>query len=180
MSDSSLAAEIERLLGVCAFDVPSSRERIATKLREGRLIRADDAGHHFCVMFVPYNPATGEFFIVHHRKARLWLSPGGHIEAGEMPSDTLRREVREELGCEPESLTTAEPFMLSAADIDDPARLCRTHFDIWYALPADGRDFSPDPGEFIETRWVTLGEAKRIVPFADDVKALEIVARRYA
>lgn len=33
-----------------------------------------------------------------HKKAELWLPPGGHVESGENPRETVRGEVQEELG----------------------------------------------------------------------------------
>jgi 8-oxo-dGTP pyrophosphatase MutT (NUDIX family) len=32
------------------------------------------------------------------RKAELWLPTGGHVEVGEDPAETVRREAEEELG----------------------------------------------------------------------------------
>src|SRR5262245_40888497 len=39
--------------------------------------------------------------LVDHKNAGLWLPPGGHVEQGEHPRDTVLREVREELGFVP-------------------------------------------------------------------------------
>jgi len=36
--------------------------------------------------------------LLFHRKLRMWLPPGGHIEPNELPDDAARREVLEETG----------------------------------------------------------------------------------
>jgi len=76
------------------------REDFQVLLESGKYIREEDAKKHFSVYFLPYNPKTKQVFIVHHKKSGLWLSPGGHIDSGESPLDTLKREVREEVGLE--------------------------------------------------------------------------------
>lgn len=40
----------------------------------------------------------GKILLVHHKKLNLWLPPGGHIEEGELPSECVVREVKEETG----------------------------------------------------------------------------------
>jgi hypothetical protein len=40
----------------------------------------------------------GRLLLLWHRKHSMWLPPGGHIEAGELPDDAAVREVLEETG----------------------------------------------------------------------------------
>ena len=61
------------------------------RLEKGELTRDDGNVSHFCCYFLPYNPATKQVFIVHHKKSGLWLSPGGHIDQGESLMQTLNR-----------------------------------------------------------------------------------------
>ena len=42
----------------------------------------------------------GKVLLVDHRKLRMWLPFGGHIEPGEDPVEALHREAREETGFE--------------------------------------------------------------------------------
>jgi hypothetical protein len=53
---------------------------------------------HLVAYFLLSDPLDESVFLVHHRKARLWLPTGGHVEVGEDPADTVRREAPEELG----------------------------------------------------------------------------------
>ncbi len=53
---------------------------------------------HLVSYFLPVDPASGSVLLADHRKSGLWLPPGGHIEPGEHPAETVRRETREELG----------------------------------------------------------------------------------
>src|SRR5258707_9137157 len=72
--------------------------------------------------------------LVDHRNALLWLPPGGHVEPGEHPRETVRREFFEELG------------VVSAHDIAEPLMgTCTTtvglsagHVDVslWYVVTA--------------------------------------------
>ena len=53
---------------------------------------------HLVSYFVPLDAATRSVLLGDHRKSGLWLPPGGHVEEGEDPRDTVERETLEELG----------------------------------------------------------------------------------
>src|SRR5687768_2906104 len=40
----------------------------------------------------------GKTLLVRHKKLRMWLPPGGHIDPGETPDQAVLREVAEETG----------------------------------------------------------------------------------
>ena len=73
--------------------------------------------------------------------AGLWEFPGGKVEDGERPEDTILRELREELGIEP-CKQCLQPFSFSSHVYEDfnllmPLYLCRQ----WdgFARPAEGQ-----------------------------------------
>lgn len=147
-------------LSICSQEVEG---KFLGRLEGGRLTESEDDESHFCVFFLPFDPDTGRVFIGHHKKSGLWLSPGGHIDEGELLSDTLRREVREELGVkEFDPSTIGSPFLLTITKIDNPPQVCREHFDIWYLMKTDGSGFNVDGREYHETEWFTLDEAMEL------------------
>ena len=75
------------------------------------------SGRHFTVaVFVVRD---GKVLLHHHRKLGMWLPPGGHIEAGELPDEAALREVLEETGLEIELVGERRE------DVDDPVQLRR-------------------------------------------------------
>ena len=68
----------------------------------------------------------------YHKKVRLVLPPGGHIEPNETPAESAIREVKEETGLEVRIIplqtdptyisprTTPTPRLIQIEDIDDP------------------------------------------------------------
>lgn len=112
-----------------------------------------------------------------HKRLGLWLQPGGHIEAGELPWDAARRETVEETGLTvaiaAPAVTMAAPAVTMAAgavtvaapadagaaapplvhvDVHSGGRGHR-HLDLRYLF--DGPDAAPSPpaGESQEVQW---------------------------
>jgi 8-oxo-dGTP diphosphatase len=115
---------------------------------------------HLVSYFVPLDAAGRSVLLGDHVKSGLWLPPGGHVEEGEDPRDTVRREALEELGI-PASfhaeVGAGLPFFLTS----NPTRGERSHVDVsmWFVLDC-GRavELRPDPREFRSVRWYNLDE----------------------
>jgi 8-oxo-dGTP pyrophosphatase MutT (NUDIX family) len=147
------------------------------RLGKGDLTRDEGNPSHFCCYFLPYNPATKQMFIVHHKKSGLWLSPGGHIDNGESLMQTLNREIGEELGVKEKIKEEIKPFLLTITPIENRVQPCKEHLDIWYRFPTDGSEFNVDPREFHATRWVSIKEARELMT---DPPNLEAIAKMEA
>jgi len=90
-----------------------------------------------------------------HKDARTFMTPGGKPELNESALDTLRRELKEELGVDK---IEASPELLGSFQqeaFNKPGKLVR--IDAYLV-----REFSPEPKpsqEIAEIRWVTSSEA---------------------
>jgi 8-oxo-dGTP diphosphatase len=90
--------------------------------------------------------------LVDHKSARLWLPPGGHVESGEHPRDTVARELKEELGLVA-AHDIAEPLMVTCTTT---VGLPAAHVDVslWYVVRADKRQsIQFDGQEFAAIKW---------------------------
>ena len=115
---------------------------------------------HLVSYFVIANPEMDQLLLVDHKRAELWLPPGGHVEPGENPLETVRREAKEELGIECEFIFH-EPILLTVTEtVGNVAK----HIDVslWYLLKGDpGQDLKYDHDEFHQIRWFGINE----IPF---------------
>lgn len=171
----------EELKAIIKPDVSESREtyqNFQDRLKEGTLTREENERSHFCIYFLPYNTENKEVLFVSHKKSSLWLSPGGHIDKGETLLQTLNREIGEELGVKNYFPLLPNPFLLTITNIPPSQwkiRPCQTHYDIWYLLETDGKEFNINPEEFHETKWLSIDEAKEASTDDANRKALEII-----
>lgn len=88
----------------------------------------------------------------HHRKAGLWLPPGGHVDPGETPIQAAQREISEELGAAL-PLTYPHPVMATRTTTIGAAP---PHDDVtfWYVFQGNRNgSCSGDPREFHAVKW---------------------------
>jgi 8-oxo-dGTP pyrophosphatase MutT (NUDIX family) len=85
-----------------------------------------------------------------HKRAQIWIQPGGHVDTGETPWDGARRETLEETGllCEhPNGVP-----MLIHVDVHDAPK-GHIHLDLRYLLLGPNADPAPPEGESQDVAW---------------------------
>ena len=171
---------VDSIAHIIEQDICSSEDvyhEYIERLREGLLTRDENSQNHFCVYFLPYNIQVKKVFLVHHKKSGWWLSPGGHVDKGETVFESLNREIHEELGVKDFFKDIQIPFFLTITPIENQKQPCKKHFDVWYLVPTDGKNFIIDSQEFFDTKWLTVEEAKKIVINPQNISALKILEK---
>lgn len=116
----------------------------------------DEPPTHLVSYVVPVDPARGELLLVAHRKAGLWLPPGGHVEPGEDPWHTAVREAGEELGLAP-GAPRMPPAFLTVTRTVGPAS--HTDVSLWYVIETVADAVTAfDRSEFDAIAWLTPAE----------------------
>jgi 8-oxo-dGTP pyrophosphatase MutT (NUDIX family) len=107
-----------------------------------------------------------EVLLVHRPKYDDWTFPKGKADDGELDEDCALREVTEETGlrCLLESAAGATEYL----DARDRPKRVRW----WLMRPLEDSGFVPND-EVDELRWVTLGDAARLLTYDRDVALLD-------
>jgi 8-oxo-dGTP diphosphatase len=99
----------------------------------------------------------GNMLLVDHKGAQLWLPPGGHVEPGEHPRETVRRELFEELKVV-SSHEITEPLMVTCTTT---VGLTAGHVDVslWYVVRVDlNQSIRFDEEEFAGVQWFKFAD----------------------
>jgi 8-oxo-dGTP diphosphatase len=130
-----------------------------------RRIKPRTPSPHLVSYFLLIDHDRGGVLLVDHRKAGLWLPTGGHVEPGEHPAATVRREAREELGIEAvfSPVTGGNPMFVTVNSTSGPDR--HTDVSLWFVLSCGMKQpLTPDPGEFRAALWWTREQIERASP----------------
>lgn len=88
-----------------------------------------------------------------------WTLPGGRVEHGEDPFDTVIREVAEETGCdaEVERLIGVDSRIIPAGERRVPGPLPHQNIGVFYRVRITGGRLRPEPnGETAESLWTPI------------------------
>lgn len=126
--------------------------------------------------------------LLYHKKLRMWLPPGGHIEAGELPEESLLREIREETGLDVEILSPKRPPDLAEEGVrylhvpnhvqleDIPGHA--QHIDLIYFCRALDGPARIAPEEHEDMRWHSEEDLESPA-LRDEVRRTALMAIRY-
>ncbi|MGB4965971.1 MAG: NUDIX domain-containing protein [Microgenomates group bacterium] len=150
----------EHLLNVITPEIIDSFEldRFVNRIKKGDLLRETNPISHCCAMIVVYDSINRKVFAVNHRKAGMWLFPGGHIESNELPKENVVREIKEELGLDIAIADIKGPFGLQIIDIENPRTTCKEHYDCFYVLEKPDQEMVVDERESSDSGWFTIPE----------------------
>ncbi len=128
----------------------------------------------------------GKILLVHHKKLKRWMYPGGPVEKNERPIEAVIRETREETGYKvsivgalPLALKGRKqvkevplPFAITYEDV--PYKTGRhEHFDMLYFGVAKGRQNRLAKGESQKLRWISEREVDGIDTYYNVKKILK-------
>ena len=115
---------------------------------------------HLVSYFVIVSKEVDQILLVDHKKAELWLPPGGHVDPGEDPKETVKREAKEELEIDAEFLFSDPLFLTVNKTVGNVTQ--HTDVSLWYVLKGDPNQILKfDSGEFHQIRWFPIDE----IPF---------------
>ncbi|MGQ4599557.1 NUDIX domain-containing protein [Nocardia sp. R6R-6] len=119
-----------------------------------RRVKPATPPRHLVAYVVLVDPQARVVLLGRHRLAGLWLPAGGHVDPGEHPHDTARREAAEELAIEArfDVVGTAPLFLTVTTTVGTGAG----HEDVslWYVVRGDrAHHYTLDPREFDGERW---------------------------
>ncbi len=148
----ALMEEIPALDVLERDQIESTLRWIASGVELCRIIKPAIPDKHLVSYFILLDPEQGKFLLVDHIKAELWLPPGGHVEPGEHPKETVIREVKEELGIEADFLSEKPLFLTVTKTSGKTAG--HTDVTLWYLLKGSCCDIlNYDKEEFHAIRW---------------------------
>jgi 8-oxo-dGTP diphosphatase len=120
-----------------------------------RVQKPDVPPKHLVSYFVLFDENAKKVLLVDHKKAKLWLPSGGHVEVGEHPRDAAVRECLEELEIEAEFWKNDPIFLTSTKTVGLTAG--HTDVSLWYVLSADHQmNYQFDAEEFTAIEWFSL------------------------
>ncbi|WP_069165832.1 NUDIX hydrolase [Nocardia altamirensis] len=119
-----------------------------------RRVKPATPHRHLVCYAVVVDPEARAVLLGRHRLAELWLPTGGHVDPGEHPLETARREAAEELGIRAEfTVVGTDPLFLTITPVTDHGG---SHEDVslWYLIRGSRTQlYTLDPGEFSAERW---------------------------
>jgi len=125
-----------------------------------RIQKPDVPPKHLVAYFVLWDEEASKILLVDHKKAQLWLPPGGHVEPDEDPRETARRECREELGIDADFIIDEPLFITQTVTVGLTAG--HTDVSLWYLLRGSAtHHYAFDTDEFEAIKWFNIND----IPF---------------
>ncbi len=139
----------------------------------------------------------GRVLLQHHKKIKMWLQPGGHVELEEDPIEALYRELEEETGLLPENLQIIElvkdkriessgskllpiPFDFNVHSFNNNHK----HIDLCYLMISNTNDVTLEVDKAHDIQWFTVDQMRALLDdnliYQETIDLAEIALRHAA
>ena len=124
-----------------------------------RVQSPDKPPKHLVSYLVLIDPERRSILLGDHIKAQLWLPSGGHVHPDEDPTDTVRRESREELDKDAIFLRGFEHPLFLTNNMTGGLTPGHTDVSFWYVLRGNVHEYIHyEKRELQEVNWFTFDE----------------------
>jgi 8-oxo-dGTP pyrophosphatase MutT (NUDIX family) len=117
----------------------------------------------YCWVATGYLVRDGKTLLIKHKKLKMWLPPGGHVDEGETPDEAVLREAYEETGLRAEFVVPPRAPVMRMGRVEslhEPQRVQveeipghNHHIDFIYYLRALPGEHVHRPDESDDIRW---------------------------
>lgn len=133
--------------------------------------RSNQKGHFTASAWV-VNGQMDKVLLVHHKKLKAWLQPGGHADGSDDILAMAQQEVWEETGIKDTKLGLEGIFDVDAHNIPEAPKNgvlepAHVHYDIRYLLIADDSIPLKVSDESHDVKWFDLNEANKANPWLE-------------
>lgn len=97
-ANSDYIQDLLTISPVDAFERKDISEAVEWLEASVQVHKPHNMDQHLGVVFFIISPDASETFLIHHKKAGLWLPPGGHVQEGQSFKDAVREEMTQEIG----------------------------------------------------------------------------------
>ncbi|MCL1790389.1 MAG: NUDIX domain-containing protein [Peptococcaceae bacterium] len=139
--------------------------------------------NHFTATGIVFNKGN-EFLMIKHKKQRVWLPPGGHVEDNELPDEAVLREIYEETGVRAalipyrHGLSVAKencrelvrPFTVLLEDIEKNGT--HNHIDLVYLCRALNEDLTFRDAETDGVGWFSYERLEKLETYENVIKTM--------
>jgi 8-oxo-dGTP pyrophosphatase MutT (NUDIX family) len=135
--------------------------------------------------------------LIHHKKLRTWLPPGGHIDPNETPPEAAKREAFEETGLEIEFIpqeniwidrwnakSFERPYLCLLENIPEHKGVpAHQHMDLVYLARPSGGQLRHNDEETHDIRWFSWEELQALEPdkdiFMETLETIKVILARF-
>lgn len=111
--------------------------------------------------------------VLQHQNGGHWAFPKGHVEGNETEEQTARREILEETGLK----VRLDPGFRQVVTFSPKPRVMKDV--VYFAARPVGGKLKRQEEEVTDIRWLTLGEALKLVTYETDRAVLRTFAEGY-
>ena len=130
---------------------------IASGAQLFRIAKPDVPNKHLVSYFIVFDEVAQKVLLVDHKKAQLWLPPGGHVELNEHPQEAVKRECREELSLKADFWRNEPLFLTTAVTVG--LTVGHTDVSFWYVIRGDSSlEYTFDKDEFEAIKWFSFDQ----------------------